>query len=387
MRFLCCGDTHIGAGTGSLGPERLAEQEQNWRRCLEIGREHEVDAVLFAGDAWERRRPTPDEFLAFERPLIEFNEEYACWGVAAIPGNHDLTHADEGCGLDVLAEAGMLRLSRRPQVGYIPAPGQPSTVALATLPWASVSRLVAATNGSARDQIHQLAVEALLDTARGLRAQVDRPCVLLSHFAVEGFSTPSGIGTEMFREPLIPWHDLQEIGFDWLCFGHVHRPAARDNFVYVGSPLPLDFSEGDCEHGVWVLDTDSGFEFIPVESRGFHTIDIDADTALAISEEESGFPSNHFDRARTKIRYTATAEQARRIDQRKLIEAALDAGAYTVKPEPTIVKAQRARVAGLDENVDDERAFELYCDSIGIDDPERRAVLAERHRGFMEEVA
>jgi DNA repair exonuclease SbcCD nuclease subunit len=408
MRLLCTGDLHI-SDLPSLGPERLAEQEQVWRRCLEIGREYEVDAVLFAGDAWEGRRPTPDEFLAFERPLVYHRGHSP---VYAIVGNHDLTHAEAGCGLDVLAEAGLLELYRRP--GWDILLGHPlgnPSCGVAFLPWAPVSRLVAATDGADRNQVNQLAAEALVETARGLREQIDGPAILLTHFAIEGAALPSGGGVEEhMREPILPIHDLEEIGFDAIVAGHIHAPqilgavrpvqetagaglgekapAPRPQF-YVGSPLPLNFGEANCKHGIWLLDTDGWtFDFIEIENtRLFDTLNVPDDLVARLADEgdyEEFAMFNVDDGAYMKVRYTATAEQARRIDPGALRASLLEAGAHRVWVEPTIVRKQRARVEGLTDDLDDEAALLLYLDSIGITDENRRGVLVERHRRFTE---
>jgi DNA repair exonuclease SbcCD nuclease subunit len=336
--------------------------------------------VLFVGDAWERRRPTPEEILAFERPLIETNGERMYDPVLAIPGNHDLAALDTGCGLDVLAEAGLLRLARYPEVVELGA------VSVACLPWAPVSRLVASTNGADRDQINQVAAEALIETARILRSRIDGSAILLTHFAISGAWTPSGVPTEMFKEPLLDAGELEMLGFDFIVAGHVHKPhiIVNPSAFYVGSPMPLNFGEAGSSHGVYVLDTTAGYpKFFPIESRRFVTVEATpGEDGVALPEGLDIFGG-----AYVKLRYTATAEAQRRIDQGALRQALLDAGAYRVWIEPTIVKAQRARVEGLDENMDDELAFESYLESIGVDDKARCEVLMERHARYLQGVA
>lgn len=62
-----------------------------------------------------------------------------------------------------------------------------------------------------------------------------------------------------------------------------------------------------------------------------------------------------------RLRYTATAEQARRIDQRNLRDALYAAGAHKVYAiEATVKRETRARVRKLDEKVDDLTALDLW---------------------------
>jgi DNA repair exonuclease SbcCD nuclease subunit len=348
---------------------------------FEIGREHEVDYVLWAGDAFEKRRPSPEELLAFERPLVEFDGRPA--PVIGIVGNHCVSTGDGGTAMDVFAEAELLRLYRRP--GIVPL----GDVVVACLPWAPVSRIVAAQNGGDRSEINALAAEALLETARGMRNQADGQCVLLAHFAVSGASLPTGLGVEHMREPILPLLELQEIGYQAVILGHIHRAQTLSGAMsaphfYVGSPMPLNWGEGNDRHGVWVLDTaDWSTEFIEIESRAFVTLDAEAgdgEHGLLWPEVWAG----HVEDAYVKLRYTATAEQQRRIGQGALREALLEAGAHRVWLEPQIVKASRTRVEGLTDDVDDETALGLYLDSIGIDAPARRETLLAKHREFAE---
>lgn len=294
MRALACGDNHIGAGR-DLAPDRLDEQERVWRETLSLSRQERCDAVLHGGDLWEHRKPDPACYLAAERPLVEHR---AAGGppVLMIAGNHDRSGVDDNLALSVLAQAGLITLSTEPE-GFNAVDGElvrdlavPAGVAVCTLPWTPVSRLVAAEDGGDRDRIFEDAADLLVRTAQGLRAQVDGPAVLLLHWSVSGASLPSGIPIEMAREVILPLGELEALGFDAIVCAHIHRqqhlatnPAEPEMPIFfVGSPMPLSFGEGGQEHGVWLLSTHEigtrgavGFapEFRPLESRGFVTIE------------------------------------------------------------------------------------------------------------------
>jgi DNA repair exonuclease SbcCD nuclease subunit len=402
-RLLCTGDLHLGAGA-AVAPhpgERLAEQAAVWAQIVWIAAEHECDAILFAGDAFERPRPTPAEMLAFGQPL-------GTVPVYAIPGNHDVISADAPNALEVFQlghGAPLLEHDRKPGIFGV------AGVAVATLPWAPVSRLVAAHGGGERTAINDQAATLLVETARGLRAQISAgvPAILMLHWSVSGAVTPTGADVGIFAEPVLDLGDLEALGFDAILMGHIHAAqplgtlAPDDELMpifYVGSPLPLNFGEASCDHGVWLLDIDEAIrprrvhaDFIPIESRRFVTIDFDCtdETQLRWLETAQAHPSmiapERVADAIVKVRYRASAEQARRIDHAKLKAALYDAGAHHVYAiQPEIVREQRARVAELDDSIDELSALDLYMDANGVNG-DRASALRERTSDYLKEVA
>lgn len=80
--------------------------------------------------------------------------------------------------------------------------------------------------------------------------------------------------------------------------------------------------------------------------------------AAALAEQ---FP---LDDAIVRIRYTATEEQHRRVDAGALRKLAADAGAHKVFAiEPTIIRADRARVPGIDRGLDAGEALTAWCEA------------------------
>lgn len=384
-RFLACGDLHLDKGGryGRVPGERLAEQEACWARALELGREHEVDAVLFCGDAFDKRHPSTDALLAFERPLVEYGGLPA--PVIAIPGNHDRSGVSDYCALDVFAEAGLLTLHSRPGVTRI------GDVAIACLPWAPVSRIAAAENGGDRDDVNAVAAELLLETARGLRSQIEGPAILLTHFSISGAVTPDGADVGLFREPVLDLDALDAIGFDCIVASHIHKPqilygnehSERWAF-FTGSPMPLDFGEAKCDHGVWLLDDAMRPTFLPIASRPFVTLDWEYEVAETLLDLDpwKGCGRPFEEGAFVKLRYSCTAEDARHLDTGALRTALLDFGAHNAWIEQTIERELRARVSGLDETVSDVQALELFLDAVNVGE-EKRPPLRALHADYL----
>jgi DNA repair protein SbcD/Mre11 len=208
------------------------------------------DAVLVAGDIFEGPLPTPEHYEAFARPLRGFPLP-----VVAILGNgrHDAAMRTT-TALQVL-EAPELRIVTRPEVVHV------AGASVCCLPWAPVSRLVAARGGGDRDEVHLDAVEHLLAVARGLRDAAEAnhvgPTVLLLHWSISGAALPNGLPVDLAREPILPVEELEALGFEAIVAGHIHRHQIlfeEPLIAYVGSPMPLDFSEGSYEHGCLLLE-------------------------------------------------------------------------------------------------------------------------------------
>jgi exonuclease SbcD len=375
MRLLCAGDVHLGAspdfGTAAYGPgSRLGDQAKVLERIARVAVDEDCDHVLFAGDAFHRRRPTPSEIVVWRDFL-----DLLLLDVIAVDGNHDVVSAELASALETTRPESSYEVSRRPQTFTLF--GGAERVNVATLPWTPPARLVASRNGGSRDALNDEVAMLLIETARDLRAQIDGPAILLAHWSVEGASTPSGVPTVAFREPVLPLADLEALGFDAVVLGHIHRPqvlspgqlapdvngshmASGHPIFYVGSPCVVDFGEADSAHGVWILDTeDWSARFVPVEDRPFVTLDW-----LDIKHMQE--PPDVTD-AVVRVRYTATPEQAWRIDHAAIRQALLDAGAHKVYGIiPDIVRSDRARVSGVDETIEPLESLRAWSSSQSI---------------------
>lgn len=390
MKLLGCGDIHIGAGAdyGAQPGDRLRDQEDVLARVASVAFEEKVDAVLFAGDAFERRTPTPSELQVWRRFRDTFTEP-GMPPLFAIAGNHDVAAPELPTGMEVVGNC-----ARTPSVAVLDG-----GVSVAVLPWTPPSRIVAAAGGGDRDAIHERAAELLVQTAAGLREQVPdyTEAILLAHWSVAGTSLPNGLPVDQLREPVL---NPEELNFDFAIFGHIHKAqpfnlAGTGYGLYVGSPMPLNFGEARDEHGVWIIDTETDVEprFVPIESRRFVTVDIPAIEPTIDGEEIdetdciAAYIAERFplEDAVVKIRYRATEEQARRVDQAALRRLVADAGAhklYAIQPE--IIRSTRARAKGIDETIDERRALtEWYAlqASAGQYGP-----LEQRHAGYLEAV-
>jgi hypothetical protein len=118
--------------------------------------------------------------------------------------------------------------------------------------------------------------------------------------------------------------------------------------------------------------------FLPVASRSFVTLDLDG---ASLAAEAGAYRSiSRWDDAVVRVRYTATEEQARRIDHAEITRALMDSGAHKVFAiQPTIVRENRARVEGVTEEIAPLAAVGAWCDANGIADHAPLGDLTSRY--------
>lgn len=74
----------------------------------------------------------------------------------------------------------------------------------------------------------------------------------LGHFELNGFKVNDAYTMEHGYSP----NGLKK--FDSVISGHYHSPQVKDNVLYAGTPLPITNNEANEDHGVYVLDTETG---------------------------------------------------------------------------------------------------------------------------------
>jgi hypothetical protein len=87
-----------------------------------------------------------------------------------------------------------------------------------------------------------------------------------------------------------------------------------------------------------------------------------------------------------RVRYTATPEQARRVDEHAIRSALLDAGAHkVVSITAEVTSGDRARIPTLTTDLADDEALRLWLDRRGVEEGLDERVCA-RHGRYGEEV-
>ncbi len=410
MKLISTGDWQCGQ-TGAL---TLEDQEAVWHRIVDVALERHVDLFLHAGDLVHGPIFTMEQLAAIRRVFARLRA--AKIPVAIVTGNsvHDLAvrpvHA-----LDVFKDYDGIYVSDRPDCLNFDG------LDVCTLPWVSPARLLAMSNGEVN---HEKAASAMTPMLVNIAERLylisrrETPVVLLAHWFIDNTSLPTGLPVDQMHEPVLPWADLDAIGYDAIIAGHNHhgqqisQPLIDSTLgIVVGSPQPLNHGEAGYEHGCWIVDvpalaepvarvgsssgapTSAGeravtqrgpvpgsasAEFVPIESKRFVTLDLDPEDlggdAYNLHGADGLEPVLEGDIIR--VRYRGTESQAQFIDHESLRRSVMSAGASRVTIEPQIIRKERARAEHISEQLSPVDALAAYCDANDVDPDRALAMLA-----------
>jgi exonuclease SbcD len=253
MRLLHTSDWHLGRLFH--GASLLGEQAAALERIAELAAEAEVDAVLIAGDLYDRAIPPSEAVQLFNDTLSRLRGGGAA--VVAIAGNHD-SHVRVSTYDGLLRSLGVtirgdVRRAAEPVLVEPRRGGGP--VAIYPLPYLepSVDGPLLADPGPEEPLPrlrHQEVTALALERIHRDRRRRDQHSggrhrsLLVAHTFVAG-----GEGCDSERELTVGNVDRVSVesfaGFDYVALGHLHGSQQLDGprLAYAGTPLPYSFSE------------------------------------------------------------------------------------------------------------------------------------------------
>ena len=246
MRFLHIADLHLGKQMNDLS--LLPDQEYILEQIVSIAQNKQADAVLIAGDVYQRSSPQAEAmalFDSFVSRLVSLGKR-----VFVISGNHDsalrvsyLASLIKSSGVYVTEkfEGTLQQIELRDEYG-------PLTVHL--LPFLKPAHVKRWLPGE-KIATYQEAVEAVL---RQSAMDSSRRNVLLCHQFITGSETSDSEEKAVGGLDNI---DASVFGaFDYVALGHIHKPqrVLRDTLRYAGSPLKYSFSEANHNKSVAIVD-------------------------------------------------------------------------------------------------------------------------------------
>lgn len=251
-RFIHTGDWHLGR---LLSGMRLTDDQAfALDGLVDLVRDVRPDAVLVAGDLYDRAVPPPEAVTLLDETLTKLAETGTA--VIIIAGNHDSPER-VGFGSRLLARAGVHvagPVSAEPQSVLLDCDDGPVRVWMQPYADPAVVRSVLADDGL---RGHDEAVGALLDRVRGSFVAGERN-VLVGHEFVAG-----GVETADSERPLTVGGTAQVAlerfaGFDYVALGHLHRPQAvgTEAVRYAGSLLKYSTAEADHVKSVSLVEID-----------------------------------------------------------------------------------------------------------------------------------
>ncbi|WP_445011626.1 exonuclease SbcCD subunit D [Vreelandella stevensii] len=252
MRLLHTADWHLGRLFHNLS--LLDDQRHVLQQLLTIIDRERVDAVLIAGDIYDRSVPPAAAVTLLDDILAELCEQRGL-PVIMISGNHDGA-ARLGFGARHLRQAGLhilTDLATCDQPVTLAVDGV--TVDVFGIPYADPEYVRSEFGADVRDfdAAHRYLLERI-----DVQRHPARPTLLMSHCFVEGgAASDSERPLTLGGAESVAWEPMQ--GFDYVALGHLHGPQYRgsEHIRYSGSLLKYSFSEATQRKGVTLVEMGS----------------------------------------------------------------------------------------------------------------------------------
>ena len=241
MRFIHLSDLHLGKTIHGVSLLENGDQGYWVDRFLEHAEQIRPDAVVIAGDVYDRSAPSGDAVQLLSRMLSSLAELGI--PVMMVAGNHDSVQRLSFVS-SMLARQGLhisSPLLAFGELGQVTLQDANGPVTFWLMPYVYPALISQALGEEFRD--HDSAVRALL-----ARQKVDftRRNVLIAHQNVTANGAEGIRGGSESMVGGVGQIDVSAFaGFDYVALGHIHAAYAvgRDSVRYAGSPLCYHFDE------------------------------------------------------------------------------------------------------------------------------------------------
>lgn len=261
MRFLHLADLHLGKKVNEFS--MIEDQKYILKQILNIIDEKEVEAVLIAGDVYDKSVPSAEAVILLDDFLNNLAKRQLKTFI--ISGNHDSPER-VGFGADIMSLAGIYMAK--------PFSGAPEKVTLSDksgkiniymLPFIKPA-IVKHFYKDEEVATYEDAMELVMKNTKIDKRQRN---ILIAHQYVSG-------ATRCDSENM-PIGGIDEVsaknfeGFDYVALGHLHGPQhiEKETIRYAGTPLKYSFSEINHKKSALIVDVkkkgDVEFEKIPLK--------------------------------------------------------------------------------------------------------------------------
>jgi exonuclease SbcD len=261
MRFLHTSDWHLGR---SLHRADLRDAQAAFLdHLVETARAERVDAVLVAGDIYDRAVPPVDAVALCEQALVRLRDTGA--RVIVISGNHD---SGRRLGFSsALIDAAGVHLRTRPDALEDPVEleDEHGTVAVYGVPYLEPATGLPGTDpcapgdSAARPRGHAAVLGQAVARIRAdaARRGAARTVVMAHAWVIGGAASDSERNISLGGVGEVPAALFD--GFSYVALGHLHgQQTLAEHLRYSGSPLPYSFSEASHKKGTWLVEIGLG---------------------------------------------------------------------------------------------------------------------------------
>ena len=292
IRVLRFADIHIGMENyGRIDPgtginKRVIDFLRRFDEVIDYGLAHDVDLVIFAGDAFKTRDPSPTLQREFARRIKRLAD--AGVPLVMLVGNHDLPVMEKkASSLDIYRTLGVPNVTVGWQEDLHTIRTKRGLVQVGTVPYPIRSRLLSHADYAdlgVHDLDHTLQ-EIVGDNLRALGAQIDAryPAIVTGHFTVSGAVYGSERSVMLGGDVPALKSVLTDGPWDYVALGHIHKHqnlnvGGYPAVVYPGSLERIDFGEEHEPKGFCWVELTKGattWQFVPVAARPFVTVEVD----------------------------------------------------------------------------------------------------------------
>ena len=251
MKIVHTSDLHLGKRVH--GFQMNADQEHILGSMLEIIREEQADALVIAGDVYDRSVP-PEEAVGMFGRFLNDVVDSGCQ-VFIIAGNHDSGRRLDFCG-DILGRSGVHICGEfTGRAEKVTLEDRFGELDVYMLPYVKPSIVREACGCDVADE--DSAVRYVLDSSN---IDYSRRTLLIAHQFVIGGGRDLETSESEISRPEVGGIDSVSAsildGFDYVALGHLHIPQSvgRDTMRYSGSPLKYSASEALRDKSVTVVE-------------------------------------------------------------------------------------------------------------------------------------
>lgn len=296
MRLLHFSDLHIGVENyGTINPatglsSRLGDFLSVFDEVVSFAIGHSVDLVILAGDTYKGRDPSQTHQREFAKRLTALSA--ANIPVFILIGNHDLPNSNSRANAVEIfptLQVPNVYIGETLQTYNIATESGP--IQIISVPWPRRGGILSRedSRGLTIEEVrNEIEVRMTSAIQRNIDAlDPDIPAILTAHATVSGATVGTERSMMLGQDHVLLASSLHQPQLEYVALGHVHKHQILRNeapmIVYSGSLERVDFSEEHDTKGFCVIDIDrsanqgqrmTNFEFIPVSSRPFTTIDV-----------------------------------------------------------------------------------------------------------------
>ena len=267
MRFIHLADLHIGKRVN--GFPMLEDQRYILWQMLDRIKESDVDAVMIAGDIYDKPVPSAEAVDLFDDFLVGLTKLGV--SVFLISGNHDSAERISYAGR--LLRESQVYISPRfeGKIRPIPVTDEYGTVNVYLIPYIHPSLV--------RNAWPDEKIDSYEDAMRVLirKSEVDpsaRNLAVVHQFVTAGSHRPEETDSEEKHVGGLDNVDAAAFdAFDYVALGHLHGPQqiGRETIRYAGSPLKYSFSEEKQKKSMTLAEIKEkgvvSYELLPMEAR------------------------------------------------------------------------------------------------------------------------